>query len=124
MKYKIDTEIIINDKVWRIAEYRMRFGMQWVYVLLKEKIDGQIETLYLDEKSLDLIIITEAGVLMRQRMSDIRTIGRVTQGVRLVKLDDGSSISSITRVMHEEADKNKIIINPESVDPTISNNDL
>ena len=71
----------------------------------------------------DLIIITDAGVLMRQRMSDIRTIGRVTQGVRLVKLDDGSSISSITRVMHEEADKNKTILNPESVDPTISNND-
>ena len=71
----------------------------------------------------DLIIITDAGVLMRQRMSDIRTIGRVTQGVRLVKLDDGSSISSITRVMHEEADKNKTIINPESVDPAISNND-
>ena len=71
----------------------------------------------------DLIIITDAGVLMRQRMSDIRTIGRVNQGVRLVKLDDGSSISSITRVMHEEADKNKTILNPESVDPTISNND-
>ena len=71
----------------------------------------------------DLIIITDAGVLMRQRMSDIRTIGRVTQGVRLVKLDDGSSISSITRVMHEEADKNKTIINPKSIDPTISNND-
>ena len=71
----------------------------------------------------DLIIITDAGVLMRQRMSDIRTIGRVTQGVRLVKLDDGSSISSITRVMHEEADKNKTILNPKSVDPTISNND-
>ena len=71
----------------------------------------------------DLIIITDAGVLMRQRMSYIRTIGRVTQGVRLVKLDDGSSISSITRVMHEEADKNKTTSNPESVDPTISNND-
>ena len=71
----------------------------------------------------DLIIITDAGVLMRQRMSDIRTIGRVTQGVRLVKLDDGSSISSITRVMHEEADNNKTIINSKSIDPTISNND-
>ena len=62
----------------------------------------------------DLIIITDAGVLMRQRMSDIRTIGRVTQGVRLVKLDDGSSISYITRVMHEEADKNKTIHHHES----------
>ena len=60
MKYKIDTEIIINDYVWRVAEYRMRFGMQWVYVLSKESIDGAFETLYLDEKSLDLIIHSES----------------------------------------------------------------
>jgi DNA gyrase subunit A len=39
---------------------------------------------------------------MRQPISKIRTIGRVTQGVRLVKLDEGSTISSITRVVHEE----------------------
>ena len=50
----------------------------------------------------DLIVITNSGVLMRQPVSDIRTIGRVTQGVRLVKLDGGTTISSITRVMKEE----------------------
>ena len=48
----------------------------------------------------DLIIITNSGVLMRQPVSAIRTIGRVTQGVRLVKLDEGTTISSITRVLH------------------------
>ena len=52
----------------------------------------------------DLIVITDAGVLMRQPIAAIRTIGRVTQGVRLVKLDDGSIISSITRVL-EDAEK-------------------
>ena len=51
----------------------------------------------------DLIIITDSGVLMRQPVAAIRTIGRVTQGVKLVKLDDGASISSITRVISEEA---------------------
>ena len=50
----------------------------------------------------DLIIITDSGVLMRQSVAAIRTIGRVTQGVKLVKLDDGASISSITRVISEE----------------------
>ena len=50
----------------------------------------------------DLIVITNSGVLMRQPVSDIRTIGRVTQGVRLVKLDKGKTISSITRVLHVE----------------------
>ena len=51
----------------------------------------------------DLIVITDKGVLMRQPVSHIRTIGRVTQGVKLVKLDDGSKISSISRVIKEEA---------------------
>jgi DNA gyrase subunit A len=50
----------------------------------------------------DLIVITDSGVLMRQSVGAIRTIGRVTQGVRLVKLDEGASISSITRVISEE----------------------
>ena len=49
----------------------------------------------------DLIVITDKGVLMRQPVSKIRTIGRVTQGVKLVKLDDGSKISSISRVINE-----------------------
>jgi DNA gyrase subunit A len=39
---------------------------------------------------------------MRQPVSHIRTIGRVTQGVKLVKLDDGSKISSISRVINED----------------------
>jgi DNA gyrase subunit A len=58
----------------------------------------------------DLIVITDSGVLMRQPVSDIRTIGRVTQGVRLVKLDGGTTISSITRVVRvEETPKEKEI---------------
>lgn len=50
----------------------------------------------------DLIIITDMGVIMRQAVSAIRTIGRVTQGVRLVKLDEGAMISSISRVVRDE----------------------
>jgi len=51
----------------------------------------------------DLIVITDKGVLMRQPVSHIRTIGRVTQGVKLVKLDDGAKISSISRVINDES---------------------
>ena len=59
----------------------------------------------------DLIIITDMGVIMRQPVSAIRTIGRVTQGVRLVKLDEGAMISSISRVMYARmnlTDENKV----------------
>ena len=55
----------------------------------------------------DLIIITDMGVIMRQPISAIRTIGRVTQGVRLVKLDEGAMISSISRVLREEESENE-----------------
>ena len=71
----------------------------------------------------DLIVITDSGVLMRQPVKDIRAIGRVTQGVRLVKLDDGTNISSITRVISEdtatskEEDKQISIDAPESQTP-------
>ncbi len=54
----------------------------------------------------DLMVITNRGVLIRQPVSTIRTIGRVTQGVRLIKLDEGTNISSITRVVREEEDDN------------------
>ncbi len=55
----------------------------------------------------DLMIITDKGVLMRQSVADIRTIGRVTQGVRLVKLDEGASISSISRVSSTDEEDSK-----------------
>jgi len=73
----------------------------------------------------DLIVITDSGVLMRQPISAIRTIGRVTQGVRLVKLDVGANISSITRVISEEdatekksEDTNQLSIDTQEETPT------
>ena len=67
----------------------------------------------------DLIIITDSGVLMRQPVVDIRTIGRVTQGVKLVKLDDGTSISSITRVISEDVSPEKETIDKKIVKITL-----
>jgi DNA gyrase subunit A len=64
----------------------------------------------------DLIVITDSGVLMRQPVSQIRAIGRVTQGVRLVRLDDGTNISSITRVISEETATTKEDNNQMSID--------
>ena len=69
----------------------------------------------------DLIVITDSGVLMRQPVADIRTIGRVTQGVRLVKLDDGTTISSITRVISEEEPANELKKNDEEPEKTEEN---
>tara|TARA_Y100000590_G_scaffold465099_1_gene636379 strand:+ start:47695 stop:50187 length:2493 start_codon:yes stop_codon:yes gene_type:complete len=53
----------------------------------------------------DLMVITDKGVLIRQPVESIRTIGRVTQGVKLIRLDEGSKISSLSRVVHVETEE-------------------
>jgi DNA gyrase subunit A len=50
----------------------------------------------------DLMLITNQGIMIRQPVSQIRTIGRNTQGVKLAKLDEGTKISSATRILNEE----------------------
>jgi DNA gyrase subunit A len=64
------------------------------------------------------MIITDQGVLIRLPVSQIRSIGRATQGVRLIKLGAGTKVSSITRIISEEEKtkdepKNEPTDNPE-----------
>jgi len=50
----------------------------------------------------ELMLITRNGVVNRQRTDDIRVIGRATQGVRLVTLDEGDAIMDVARVIPED----------------------
>ena len=86
-----------------VIQYRtQKRGGKGVMTMRTTNKTGKMVSIMEVVDSDDLIVITNKGVLMRQPISKIRTIGRVTQGVRLVKLDKGSTISSITRVAHEE----------------------
>ena len=53
----------------------------------------------------DLMIINKSGITIRLRMSDLRTIGRATQGVRLIKISANDEISSVAKVAAEEKDE-------------------
>jgi DNA gyrase subunit A len=64
----------------------------------------------------DLMIITERGVLIRLPVSTIRTISRNTQGVKLIRLDEGDSISDVTRVMESE-ESDEEASGPDSEEP-------
>ena len=86
-----------------VIQYRtQKRGGKGVMTMRTTNKTGKMVSIMEVVDSDDLIVITNKGVLMRQPISKIRTIGRVTQGVRLVKLDEGSTISSITRVVREE----------------------
>ncbi len=62
-------------------------------IALKEVVDND-----------DLMIITQKGVLIRQPVKNISTIGRNTQGVKLIRLDDGDCIAGVTRVVKNEGE--------------------
>jgi len=50
----------------------------------------------------DLMIITERGKVIRMSCSGIRTMGRNTQGVRIMRLDTDGAIAAVTRVVNED----------------------
>ena len=59
MKYPIDTIVMINNREWRVAEYRMGRGREWVYTLANEHTDGSFDTMRLNEVAIGKIIVEE-----------------------------------------------------------------
>lgn len=53
----------------------------------------------------DLMIITKGGITIRMNVSDLRVMGRATQGVRLINVQDNDSIAAVTRVDHEDEEE-------------------
>jgi DNA gyrase subunit A len=51
----------------------------------------------------EIMLITDKGVLVRTRVSEIRELGRATQGVTLIGLDEGSKLSGLQRIVENDA---------------------
>ncbi|MFN5006284.1 MAG: DNA gyrase subunit A [Ignavibacteria bacterium] len=65
---------------------------------------GEVVSIMEVQDSDDLVVMTTGGILIRQPVKDVRIIGRNTQGVRLIRLEEGDQIADITTVPHEEDD--------------------
>lgn len=53
----------------------------------------------------DLMIINKSGLTIRMEVSDLRVMGRATQGVRLINIKENDSIAAVTKVMKEEEEE-------------------
>ena len=100
-------------------EYRtqQRSG-KGVYTLKKTEKTGSLVSILEVVDTDDIMIITSAGVMIRQATNEIRTIGRNTQGVRLIRLDEGAKISSVAKVVKEEDEKEEENEGPETKEST------
>ncbi len=50
----------------------------------------------------DLMIINKSGITIRMAVSDLRVMGRATQGVKLINIKSNDSIAAVAKVMHED----------------------
>ena len=53
----------------------------------------------------DLMIITTKGILIRQKVKEIRVMGRNAQGVRVIRLGEGDTISAVAGIAEEETEE-------------------
>jgi DNA gyrase subunit A len=53
----------------------------------------------------DLMIINKSGLTIRIGLSNVRTMGRNTQGVSLIKLKDNDAIAAVTKIQHEDEEE-------------------
>lgn len=88
------------------------------YMNITEK-SGNPVCLTLSSPEDDLIVITDGGMVIRTHISDISLIGRDTQGVRIIKLNEGQTVASIIVVPRVEEDEEEIIEETTSNDSEV-----
>ena len=99
------------------SEYRLqsRGGMGVKTLNITEK-NGRLAALRAVNDDLDLVATTNKGMTIRMHCSDISQTGRAAQGVRLIRLRDDQSVSSIALVAREEDETENVVSQtPEQV---------
>jgi len=93
-----------------IEEYRItnRGGKGVKTINVTDKTGPLIGILAVTEKE-DLMITCKSGVTIRTSIATIREAGRATQGVKLIKLDDGDEIAAITK-LNEHEDEEEVAV--------------
>lgn len=61
----------------------------------------------------EIMIITASGIILRLRVNEISTMGRLTQGVKLIRVDEGEEVSSVAKIYNDEEkiEENESLIN-------------
>jgi DNA gyrase subunit A len=65
--------------------------------------NGKVVAATLVGPSDEIMLITDTGVLVRTRVAEIREMGRATQGVTLIALDDNARLSGLQRIVENDA---------------------
>lgn len=112
--------LVVSEKGYgkrsEIDEYRVtsRGGKGVKTLNITDKTGLLVAAIDVNDKD-HLMIINKSGITIRMEVEELRIMGRATQGVRLIKLNDGDEISSIARIeVEEDLEKEILLENPET----------
>ena len=87
-----------------IVEYtRHGRGTKGMIAIQQTERNGRVVAATLVRANDEIMLITDKGVLVRTRVSEIRELGRATQGVTLIALDNGTKLSGLQRIVENDA---------------------
>jgi len=120
--HDFDDEILVVSengygKRSSIDDYRItnRGGKGVKTISITEKTGGLVAIKNVSDSD-DLMIINKSGIAIRMSVDDLRTMGRATQGVKLINLKDNDSIAAVAKVMKDEDDLDELDIMDIEVD--------
>jgi DNA gyrase subunit A len=86
-----------------LGDYRVQHrGGKGILTLKRTDRTGEVVALKEVIPDDELMVITRGGVIIRLPVNDIRVIGRNTQGVKIINLDEGDTVQDVARVVNEE----------------------
>ncbi|UGQ47549.1 DNA gyrase subunit A [Massilia endophytica] len=89
-----------------ITEYtRHGRGTKGMIAIQTSERNGKVVAATLVDSTDEIMLITTGGVLIRTRVSEIREMGRATQGVTLIAVEDGTKLSGLQRIVEADADE-------------------
>ncbi len=109
-----DKILIVSKKGYgkqtNVCEYRTtKRGSKGVKALNITDKNGKLATFKIVTEDKDVIIVTDTGMIIRMPLDQISTLGRVTQGVKLINLKDNQQVSTMSLI-----DKNEETIEEET----------
>jgi len=86
-----------------IAEYtRHGRGTKGMIAIQTSERNGKVVAAVLVSEKDQIMLITTGGVLVRTRVAEIREMGRATQGVTLINVDEGTTLSGLQRIAESD----------------------
>jgi DNA gyrase subunit A len=97
-----------------ITEYtRHGRGTKGMIAIQTSERNGKVVAATLVEATDEIMLITTGGVLIRTRVAEIREMGRATQGVTLIAVEDGTKLSGLQRVVESDLEEVELEPAPE-----------